>query len=337
MIKKIAEKNYILPENCSKICGPEFRRPDFIFFKKLKRRFSKVILKKKNGGSMKEKIEQAAAEYAAEKLDRRGFLARIVAATGTYAAAHLLLERTGLAQTISEKESKKANVDSAEVEYKNGDVTLKGYLSKPSKKGKYPAILVIHENRGLNEHTRDVARRFAAAGYVALASDALSRSGGTASFETPDKAREAFGALDMNLVMSDLDAGLAFLDAHENVKKGRLASIGFCWGGARSFALATRPNGLKAAVVFYGTAPAPEDLAKVRVPVLGIYGSKDERITSKVPEVAAEMKKLGKNYEYKIYEGAEHAFFNDTGNRYDAEAAKDAWTRTLAFLKKHLK
>ena len=287
---------------------------------------------------MQRQIEKAVDDYASEKLDRRGFLSRLVALTGTYAAAHLLLEQTGLAQTVvSEKESKKSNVDSSAVEYKNGDATLSGYLSKPKKKGKYPAILVIHENRGLNEHTRDVARRFAAAGFVALAPDALSRKGGTASFETPEKAREAFSSLDMSQVIGDLNAGLAFLNSHSNVKKGKLASIGFCWGGARSFTLATEPNNLKAAVVFYGTAPSEEQLAKVRIPVLGIYGSKDERITSKVPEVAATMKKLNKIYEYEIYEGAEHAFFNDTGNRYDADAAKDAWEKTLAFLKKHVK
>ena len=287
---------------------------------------------------MKKEIENIVDEYPSEKLDRRGFLTRLVALTGTYAAAHLLLEQTGLAQTVmSDKESKKANVDSATVEYKNGDVKLSGYLSKPLKKGKYPAILVIHENRGLNEHTRDVARRFAAAGYVALAADALSRKGGTGSFETPEKAREAFSSLDMTEVMSDLNSGLTFLNSHKNVKKGKLASIGFCWGGARSFKLATEPNDLKAAVVFYGTAPTDEELAKIHVPVLGIYGGTDERITSKVPEVAKKMKELKKTYEYKIYDGAGHAFFNDTGDRYNAEAAKDAWERTLAFLKKNVK
>jgi carboxymethylenebutenolidase len=288
---------------------------------------------------MEKKIENIVEEYRSEKLNRRELFTRLIAVTGTYAAAQLFLERSGLAQTVvSDVESNKANVESATVEYKNGDVKLTGYLSKPKKKGKYPAILVIHENRGLNDHTRDVARRFAAAGFVALAADALSRKGGTASFETPEKAREAFQTLNMTEVISDLNAGLAFLNSHPNVKKGKLASIGFCWGGARSFALATEPNNLKAAVVFYGTAPTEEQLAKVRVPVLGIYGSKDERITSKVPEVAATMKKFNKTYEYKIYENAEHAFFNDTNQqRYNAEAAKDAWAQTLAFLKKNLK
>jgi len=287
---------------------------------------------------MNKQIENIVEEYQSEKIDRRGFLARIIALTGTYAAAHLLLEQTGLAQTVvSEKESKKANVDSSAVEYKNGDVKLSGYLSKPMKKGKYPAILVMHENRGLNEHTRDVARRFAEAGYVVLAIDALSRKGGTGSFETPDKAREAFASLVMTEVMSDLNASLDFLNSHKNVKKNKLASIGFCWGGARSFALAAEPNKLKAAVVFYGTAPTNEQLAKVHCPVLGIYGETDTRITSKVPEVDAEMKRLKKPFEYKIYKGAAHAFFNDTGDRYNAEAAKDAWEVTNAFLKKNLK
>jgi carboxymethylenebutenolidase len=287
---------------------------------------------------MNQEIEKIVDEYRSEKIDRRGFLSRLIALTGTYAAAHLLLEQTGLAQTVvSDQESKKANVDSSVVEYKNADVKLSGYLSKPLKKGKYPAIIVIHENRGLNEHTRGVARRFAEAGYVALATDGLSRSGGTAAFETPDKAREAIGKLDMKNVMSDLNASLDFLNAHPNVKKDKLASIGFCWGGARSFLLATEPNKLKAAVVFYGTAPTNEQLARVHCPVLGIYGETDTRITSKVPEVDAEMKKLKKSYEYKIYDGAGHAFFNDTGDRYNAEAAQDAWVRTLAFLKKNLK
>lgn len=288
---------------------------------------------------MNKQLENIVGEYVAEKLDRRGFLARMLALTGTYAATHLLLEQTGLAQTVlSDVESKKAKVDSSAVEYQNGAVKLSGYLSKPLKKGKYPAIIVIHENRGLNEHTRDVARRFAANGYVALAADALSRKGGTASFDTPEKVREAFGALDMKDVVGDLNAGLTFLNSHKNVKKNKLASIGFCWGGARSFMLATEPNNLQAAVVFYGTAPTEADLAKVRCPVLGIYGETDERITSKVPEVEAAMKKLKKTYEPKIYKGAAHAFFNDTNpERYNAAAAQEAWTMTLEFLKKNLK
>lgn len=290
-------------------------------------------------GFMENKIEAIVDEYRVRRLNRREFFLRLIAVTGTYATAQLFLEQSGLAATlVSEVESQQANVDSGTVEYPSGDVKLTGYLSKPKNKGKHPAIIVIHENRGLNDHTRDVARRFAAEGYVALAVDALSRKGGTAAFETPEKVREAFAAISSADVMKDLNAGLAFLNTHPNVRKNKLASIGFCWGGARSFLLATEANQLQAAVVFYGTAPTEEPLAKVHCPVLGIYGETDERITSKVPEVEAAMKKLKKTYEYKIYKGAPHAFFNDTnGERYKPEAAKEAWAQTLAFLKKNLK
>jgi carboxymethylenebutenolidase len=288
---------------------------------------------------MEKQLENIVEEYRTERLDRRGFFTRLIAATGTYATAQLFLEQTGLAQTVvSQIESKKIDVDSSTVEYPNGDVKLSGYFSKPKKKGKYPAIIVIHENRGLNDHTRDVARRFASEGFIALAVDALSRKGGTASMTTPEKVREAFAAIPGNDILSDLNAGLNFLNTHKYVKKNKLASIGFCWGGARSFMLSTVENKLAAAVVFYGTAPTEADLAKVHCPVFGVYGEKDERITSKVPEVDSAMKKLKKPYEFKIYKEAQHAFFNDTnGERFNAEAAKDAWTQTLAFLRKNLK
>jgi carboxymethylenebutenolidase len=288
---------------------------------------------------MEKPIESIVDEYRVRKLDRRDFFARLIAVTGSYTAAQLFLERSGLAATlVSEIESRQANVDSSAVEYMSGDIKLAGYLSKPKAKGKYPAIIVIHENRGLNDHTRDVARRFAAEGFVALAADALSRKGGTAAMDTPEKVREAFASIPAADVMKDLNAGLAYLNTHPNVKKDRLASIGFCWGGARSFLLSTEENKLRAAVVFYGTAPTEEQLAKVHCPVFGVYGETDERITSAVPKVDETMKKLKKSYEYKIYKGAAHAFFNDTNQqRYNAEAAKDAWTQTLAFLKKNLK
>lgn len=287
---------------------------------------------------MEKTIETIVEEYRGRRINRRDFFAGLIAATGTYATAQLFLERSGLAATlVSEVESEQANVDSTTVEYPNGDIKLSGYLSKPKAKGKYPAIIVIHENRGLNDHTRDVARRFAANGFVALAIDALSRKGGTAAMDTPAKVSEAFAAIPIADVMSDLNAGLTYLNKHPNVKKNKLASIGFCWGGARSFLLATEPNQLQAAVVFYGTAPTDEQLAKIHCPVFGVYGETDTRITSKVPEVAASMKKLKKPYESKIYKGAGHAFFNDTNpERYNAEAAKDAWTQTLAFLKKNV-
>lgn len=288
---------------------------------------------------MQKEIETIVEQYSSNKINRRDFFTRLIAVTGTYATAQLFLEQSGLAQTVvSQVESKKIDVDSETVEYLNGTIKLSGYLSKPKKKGKYPAILVIHENRGLNDHTRDVARRFAAEGFVALAIDALSRKGGTASFDTPEKIRDAFSQISANDVISDLNAGLTFLNSHRNVKKNKLTSIGFCWGGARSFLLSTSENKLRAAVVFYGSAPTDADLAKVHCPVFGVYGEKDERITSAVTKVAETMKANKKTYEYKIYKDAQHAFFNDTNQqRYNSEAAKDAWIQTLAFLRKNLK
>ncbi|HYN84081.1 MAG TPA: dienelactone hydrolase family protein [Pyrinomonadaceae bacterium] len=288
---------------------------------------------------MEERTETIIEAYRDGALDRRSFIARLIAVTGSMAAAHMMLEKTGLAAAlVSEKESKEAGVTSETVSYASaGGVSISAYMSAPQAKGRRPAVVVIHENRGLNDHIRDVARRFAAAGYVALAPDILSRKGGTASMASPDKAREALMALPPEDALTDLKAGLAYLDRHARVKSGRLGSVGFCWGGARSFLLATEAERLRAAVVFYGSAPPPEKLPQVRVPVLGLYGETDTRITSQVPEVAAALKKAGKKFDYKIYDGAGHAFFNDTGERYNPEAAKDAWARTLDFFGKHLK
>lgn len=283
-------------------------------------------------------VETIVAEYRAQSLNRRDFIARLSAVTGSYAAAHLLLESSGLAATlISQRESQAAKVTSTTIEYKSDQTPVSAYLSVPQETGKFPAVVVIHENRGLNDHTRDVARRFAAEGFVALAPDLLSRKGTTAKMPTPDAAREALMQIPPEDSIKDLQAALAHLNAHSSVKIGQLASTGFCWGGARSFTLATESDQLRAAVVFYGTAPAPEKLQQARCPVLGLYGEKDERITSRVPETVEAMKKFGKRFEHHIYPGADHAFFNDTGTRYNAETAKDAWNRTLAFLRTNLR
>lgn len=281
-------------------------------------------------------IEALAADYREGALNRREFLRRLIALTGSMAAAHLWLEKSGLAQVVSDKETHNAAITASEVSFPNGELKLGGYLSAPAGEGRFPGVLVIHENRGLNEHTRDVARRFAKAGFVALASDALARRGGTSAMKSPDEARTAIGTITEEEALSDLEAALVYLDTLPKVQTGKLASVGFCWGGARSFALATQSSRLRAAVVFYGSAPPAEKLVAVKCPVLGLYGETDERITSQVPQVAAALKEAGKSFDSKIYPGAGHAFFNDTGERYNAEAAKDAWTRTLEFLRAHL-
>ncbi|HEX8463999.1 MAG TPA: dienelactone hydrolase family protein [Abditibacterium sp.] len=282
-------------------------------------------------------IEALTADYRGGTLARRDFLVRLAAVTGSVAAAHLLLEKNGLAQVMSQQEAAAAKITAADVTFPSGELQTKGYLATPQGAGPFPAVVVIHENRGLNEHTRDVARRFAGQGFVALAIDLLSRRGGTSSMATPDEARTAIGTISAADALADLEASLVYLDTLPAVQKGKLASVGFCWGGARSWALATQSEKLKAAVVFYGSAPATEQLVQVKVPILGLYGETDTRITSLVPEVDQAMKAAGKSFEFKIYEGAGHAFFNDTSpDRFNAVAAADAWTRTLAFLRAKL-
>jgi carboxymethylenebutenolidase len=154
--------------------------------------------------------------------------------------------------------------------------------------------------------------------------------------ESPDAARAAIMAMDPKDAIADLEAGLKYLAGQPNGDADQIGSVGFCWGGARSFTLATASKLLHACVVFYGSTPPLEDHPKVHCPVLGLYGGTDERITSKVPGTAEAMKKAGKDYTYHIYPGAGHAFFNDTGANYNPEAAKDAWPRTLTFLRKTL-
>jgi carboxymethylenebutenolidase len=286
-------------------------------------------------------IEVLASDYNGGRLSRRDFLSRLAVVTGSMAAAHLLVEQSGLAQIISQKEVAEApgtiRISGSDVSFANGELSLGGYLAAPVGKGPFPAVVVIHENRGLNEHTRDVARRFAIEGFVALAPDALARRGGTASMKTPDEARAAIGTITPAEALADLEAALVYLDSLPSVRKGHLGSVGFCWGGARSFALAAHSARLRAAVVFYGSAPPQENLAKVRVPVLGLYGETDTRITSAVPEVAAAMKAANKSFDSKIYAGAGHAFFNETGERYNPLAAADAWAKTIKFLREQLK
>jgi len=284
------------------------------------------------------RIETIVEEYESGRINRRLFFQRLIGVVGTYAVAHHVLETTGLAMSLlSPQESGAANVESTAVKYPAAGLTMEGYLSRPNGAGPFPAVIVIHENRGLNDHIRDVVRRLAAQGYAALAVDLLSRQGGTASFATPDDASKAFQNIQDDEVIRGLNSSYNYLNSNAAVKKDTLAVMGFCWGGQRSFLYATANPKLKAAVVFYGSPPPEEKLAQIQAPVLGNYGEQDTRITSTVPAIQEKMNSLGKIYEAKVYPGAPHAFFNDTNTqRYNEAAAKDAWERTLAFLKKHL-
>ncbi|HYE01202.1 MAG TPA: dienelactone hydrolase family protein [Alphaproteobacteria bacterium] len=276
-------------------------------------------------------------EYTHAPLERRVFLDRLAKlAGGTAAAAAVLPLLEGgyaHAQTVPADDPR---IRTERVEYPGRGGAVKGLLAWPANPaGRLPAVVVIHENRGLNPHIEDVARRFAVAGHLALAPDLLSPLGGTPA--DADAARAAIGKLDREQTLGNLDAALAYLAGHQ-AGNGKVGSVGFCWGGGMSGALATRNPDLDAAVVYYGQAPEAAAVPAIRAPLLLHYAGLDARINEGVPAFEAALKAAGKPYELHMYEGANHAFNNDTSaERYNAEAAKLAWDRTLAFFGRHLK
>jgi carboxymethylenebutenolidase len=208
-----------------------------------------------------------------------------------------------------------------------------GYLVKPTAAGKYPAVIVIHENRGLNPHIKDIARRIAAEGFVALAPDYLTGLGGTP--DDADKAKEMIGTLKPEDILATSKAALAAVRI-QAMANGKAGAIGFCWGGSAVNALAVADESLNAGVAYYGAQPKDEDVAKIKAPLLLHYGALDDRINAGIPAFEAALKAANKTYEMFKYEGANHAFNNDTNEaRYNKEAADLAWGRTVEFLKKY--
>jgi len=279
------------------------------------------------------RIERQIELYKTGKTTRRELLQSLIAITGSYAAAHLFLESSGLAATlIAQREAAAANLDTETVSYPSGNLQIQAYLAKPRGAGRQRAVIVIHENRGLNEHIRDVARRLASEGFLALAPDLLSRAGGTANMRTPNDATEAIGLLPINAVLDDLKAGFEFLTKRPDVDPEKISSVGFCWGGWRSFMMATSVPTLDRAVVFYGSTP-PSGLESIRASVLAHYAQWDYAITGNALITDETMKKAGKQFQYYVYPETDHAFFNDTGPRHNPAAAALAWRRTLEFLR----
>ena len=209
-----------------------------------------------------------------------------------------------------------------------------GYLVKPKAEGKYPGVIVIHENRGLNPHIMDVARRMALEGFAALAPDYLHALGGTPA--DADKARDMIGTLKPEANVATSQAALAALKSHA-AANGKSGAMGFCWGGGAVNALAVAGPGLSAGVAYYGAQAPATDVPKITAPLLLHYAGLDERINAGIPAFEEALKGAGKTYELHIYEGANHAFNNDTNAaRYNKEAADLAWGRTVEFLKKHV-
>jgi carboxymethylenebutenolidase len=216
-----------------------------------------------------------------------------------------------------------------------GSGTIKGYFARPANAtGKLPAVLVVHENRGLNPHIEDIARRVALANFVAFAPDALTPLGGYPG--TEEQAAELFGKLDAAKRTEDFVAAANFLKAHATTT-GKIGVVGFCFGGGVANMLATRIPDLGAAVPFYGGQPAAADVAKIKAPLLIHYGALDERVNAGWPAFETALKANNKTYSMFMYEGANHGFNNDTSPRYDKKSADLAWQRTIEFFNKNLR
>jgi carboxymethylenebutenolidase len=276
--------------------------------------------------------------YVHGTIDRRGFLDRAQKfAVGGMTAGMLLTALSpdfARAQVIP-KDDKRVKTEMVEYPSTAGSGTVKAYLAKPANMtGKLPVVLVIHENRGLNPHIEDIARRLALDNFVAFAPDALTPLGGYPGDE--DKARELFAKLDPKKTTEDFVAATTFLKTLPE-SNGNLGAVGFCYGGGMVHTLTTRLPGLNAAVAFYGNLPAPAEAAKVKTPLLIHFAGVDERINAAWPAYEAALKAADVRYEAYQYPGTQHGFNNDTTPRFDAAAAKLAWDRTLAFFNKHLR
>lgn len=276
-------------------------------------------------------------QYVHGQLDRRGFLdgAGKFAVGGMTAAMLLeaLSPRFAEAQQVP-KDDKRLKTEYVSFPSPQGHETTKGYLARPvAGAGKLPAVLVVHENRGLNPHIEDVARRFALENFLALAPDALAPLGGYPGGE--DEARALFPKLDQAKTRQDFIAAVEYLKGRPEAT-GRVGVVGFCYGGSISNFLATRVPDLRAAVPFYGGQPDVEQVKNIKAALLIHYAENDERINAGWPAYEAALKAADVPYTVHFYPGTQHGFHNDTTPRYDEAAAKLAWSRTLEFFKKTL-
>lgn len=277
--------------------------------------------------------------YVHGLLDRRGFLEQASRyAVGGVTAAMLLeqLSPRFAENTVVRADDTRVAPEYVEFASPNGYGKCRGYLVRPEKaSGKLPGVLVIHENRGLNPHIEDVARRFALANFVAFAPDALFPLGGYPGDE--DKARQLFPQLDQGKVREDFIAASRVLAARPECT-GKIGAVGFCYGGGMVNYLATRLGGeLSAGVAFYGSAPNVADVPQIKAPLMIQSAEVDERINASWPAFEVALKAAGVTYERHLYPGTQHGFHNDTTPRYDAAAAKLAWDRTVAFFEKHVR
>jgi carboxymethylenebutenolidase len=285
---------------------------------------------------MDQKIINLYDEYTHKPLSRKLFMSRLVKLTGSAAMAMTVLSVLEVgyanAETVSEQDE---DLILEDISYPGDDCTMKAYLARPKGRGKFGSVVVIHENRGLNPHIKDIARRVAKAGFIAIAPDALSPFGGTPA--NTDEARGMFSKIDASKNLNNFLNALDYLKSRKE-SNGKTACVGFCWGGRMANFLAVNSASLNAAVAYYGGQPDAADVPKIKAKLMLHYAGMDERVNAGIPAYEAALKTSGVDYQIFIYDGVQHAFNNDTGGeRYNADAAKLAWGRTLELFNKTIK
>jgi carboxymethylenebutenolidase len=270
----------------------------------------------------------------------------LAAATGLFSSVGIGATEIAIAQATPRIEQAGPNpvtvspddptISVSDVQFPTADgSTLLGYLAMPSAAGTYPGVVVIHENRGLLEHHKDVARRYAKQGFAALAPDLVSHEGGTANAD-PDQVPGFLATADPQRHVDDATAAGSFLQQQDGVRSDAHGITGFCFGGGVVWRTIGQDQSVVAAVPFYGPQPPLDSLAHTRAAALGIYAGLDTGITSTAPAVMAALATAGVPHDFHIEDGANHAFFNDTSDRYDRAAAADAWTRALSWFREYL-
>ncbi len=285
---------------------------------------------------MNEKVTTLYDKYKRGSIDRRMFLKELVLTAGGTAAALAILPVLEKDDLIpGEFQQDDPDLITGFITYPGETGEMKAFQAYPKKGKKFAAVIVIHENRGLVPHIRDVAKRMAKEGFLALAPDALSPLGGTP--EDISNVGEMFKKLEPEKTTKNFVAAVKYLKTSP-LTTGKVGCTGFCWGGAMTNQVAVNAPDLDAAVPYYGMQPAEADVARIKAPVMAHYAGNDERINAGIPAFEEALKKYNKEYKIFIYEGASHAFNNDSNaERYNPEAAKLAWGRTIGFFKEKLK
>lgn len=282
---------------------------------------------------MEENINKLYKEYLIGLIGRREFIKRLILIFGGLTTTHMFLSESHVRAEFTSKNDPRLKTEIIKYPGEKGEI--RAYLARPAEKKKFPGVLIIHENRGLNRHFEDVTRRMALEGFLAMTPDALSTFGGTP--EDTDKARKLIGKLDPRETIKNYVSAVRYLKTHPS-STGKVGVIGFCWGGAIANQVAVNSPDVMAAVPFYGRQPASEDVPKIKASLLLHYAENDEMINKGISAYEEALKKASIDYKIFIYKGTKHAFFNDTNpKRYNKEAAELAWRRTIEFLNEKLK